>query len=107
MAEWPQSALEMQIEGILGCPYSGNCCRCTQRVLRRAANMKHHYLPQFLQRAWAGPDGKVTVFRIDLAEVDREVVLSRTTPEYTGFEHNLWSLSQDQILGMKRDAVEM
>lgn len=64
--------------------------------------MKHHYLPQFLQRAWAGANGKVTTFRLDLPQVQR----SELAPEYTGYEDDLWSLTEDQILGMKKDAVE-
>jgi hypothetical protein len=64
--------------------------------------MRHHFVPQFLQRAWRGADGRVTTFRLDLEQIS----ISRLAPKSTGYEDDLWSLSHDEILGMKKDAVE-
>lgn len=64
--------------------------------------LKQHYVPQFLQKAWAGANGKVTTFRLDLPHISS----SELAPEYTGYENDLWSLTKDEILGMKKDAVE-
>jgi len=66
--------------------------------------MKHHYVPVFLQRAWAGasPDRKVEVFRLDLDGIPS----SRRCPKYTGYEEDLWALSKDQVAGMSCQALE-
>jgi hypothetical protein len=64
--------------------------------------LKQHYVPQFLQKAWAGSNGKVTTFQLDLPHIPS----SELAPEYTGYENDPWSLTKDEILGMKKDAVE-
>jgi hypothetical protein len=66
--------------------------------------MDHHYVPQFLLRAWANTslDDKVEVFRLDLNDLPSR----RTGPKYTGFEPNLYALSMPMVAGMERQAVE-
>lgn len=66
--------------------------------------MRHHYVPEFLQKPWTenSPDGKLEVFRIDLPNIPS----SRHMPKFTGFEHNLFALSEDVIAGMDKQAIE-
>jgi hypothetical protein len=66
--------------------------------------MRHHYVPQFLLRAWADtmPDGKVEVFRLDLSHLPS----SRLRPRYTGFENDLYALTLPVVAGMEQQAVE-
>lgn len=66
--------------------------------------MKHHYVPQFLLRAWAEatPDKKIETFRLDL----KHVPSSRHAPEYTAYEKNLYALTLDVVAGMEQQAVE-
>ena len=66
--------------------------------------MKHHFVPQFLLRAWADTteDAKVEVFRLDLPHVHS----SRRKPEYTGYEDNLYTLTKPAVLGVEQQAVE-
>jgi Protein of unknown function (DUF4238) len=51
--------------------------------------IKHHYNPQFYLRQWAGSDGRL--FRYHRPH-DRTVV-SRLSPEHTGFEDRLYTLA--------------
>ena len=53
-----------------------------------SAPIRHHYLPVFYLARWAGDDGKVCRFHRPY----RDVVVSRLTPEHTGFEDRLCSL---------------
>jgi hypothetical protein len=66
--------------------------------------MRHHYVPEFLLRAWADtqPDGKVEVFRLDLPHVPS----NRHAPKYTGYEDNLYALTIPVVAGMEQQAVE-
>jgi hypothetical protein len=66
--------------------------------------MRHHYIPQFLLRAWADStaDQRVAAFRLDLPHLPSD----RHTPKYTAFEHDLYALTQAQVLGMEQHAVE-
>jgi hypothetical protein len=67
-------------------------------------NMRHHYIPQFLLRAWAEtmPDKKVETFRLDLPHLPS----SRHAPKHTGYEENLYALTMPVIAGMEQQAVE-
>jgi hypothetical protein len=59
--------------------------------------ISHHYSPQFYLRQWTGPDGRVARYH---RPHDR-VVVSRRSPEHTGFEDYLYSVegqSDPQIL---------
>lgn len=49
---------------------------------------KHHYLPAFYLRQWAGSDGKVTEF----AKPYRNIVAKPIMPERTGFQEGLYEL---------------
>ena len=51
--------------------------------------ISHHYIPQFYLRQWTGPDGRL--FRYHRPH-DR-VVVSKPTPEYTGFEDYLYTVN--------------
>ena len=53
--------------------------------------MRHHYVPEFLQKPWTEytQDGKIEVFRLDLPITP----LSRHKPKYTGFDHDLYALT--------------
>jgi hypothetical protein len=66
--------------------------------------MRHHYVPQFLLRAWAEtqPDKRIEVFRLDLPGLPS----SRHTPKYTAYEDNLYALTMPVVAGMKQQAVE-
>jgi hypothetical protein len=66
--------------------------------------MRHHYVPQFLLRAWAKtqPDKRVEVFRLDLPDLPS----SRHAPKYTAYEDNLYALTMSLVAGMEQQAVE-
>jgi hypothetical protein len=51
--------------------------------------MRHHYVPQFLLRAWAEtmPDKKVEIHRLDRPDLPS----SRHSPKYTAYEENLYA----------------
>jgi hypothetical protein len=68
------------------------------------AVMDHHFVPQFLLRAWAGktPDKKLQVFRLD----QRKLLTNRLAPQSTAFEPDLYALSVDQVRGMDKQAIE-
>lgn len=50
--------------------------------------MKHHFVPQFLLRRWAGAEGKVRVFEIKAGKL----VSDSRSPEYTGYEDDLYAV---------------
>ena len=66
--------------------------------------MKHHYIPQFLLSGWAElcSDGKLEVFRLDLTNL----CSYRRKPKYTGFDDNLYALSEEVVAGMEKQAIE-
>lgn len=63
--------------------------------------IKHHYLPQFFLRRWAGPDGKVTEYQ---RPHDR-VIMKRKFPSETGYEKELYSIPSETD-PIKRQALE-
>lgn len=67
--------------------------------------MRHHYIPQFLLRAWAEttPDKKVEIFRLDRPRVPS----SRRSPRHTAYEKNLYALTMPIVAGMEQQAVEI
>ena len=64
--------------------------------------MRHHYIPQFLLKAWAGADGKIEVFWID----PQHLRSSRLAPKSTAYEDNLNALTVSEVAGVKQQAVE-
>ena len=50
---------------------------------------KHHYVPEFLLKGWYRQDGRVAVY----SRKAGRVVIDWRTPEHTGFEGNLYSIS--------------
>jgi len=66
--------------------------------------MRHHYVPEFLQKPWAenSPDGKLMVFRLDIQGIPSKP----HTPKHTGFDHDLYALTQEKVAGMEKQAVE-
>lgn len=66
--------------------------------------MKHHYVPQFLLRAWSDktPDGKVETFRLDLPGIPS----TRHAPRHTAFENDLYALTREVVAGLEKHAVE-
>lgn len=66
--------------------------------------MRHHYIPEFLQKPWTKDtsDGRLEVFRLDISHLPS----SRHTPKYTGFDNNLYALTRDNVVGMDKQAVE-
>lgn len=51
---------------------------------------RHHYLPVFYLKQWAGADGKICRFsRPD----GRNVIAKRVSPEYTAFVENLYAIA--------------
>jgi len=66
--------------------------------------MRHHYVPEFLQKPWTGntTDGKLEVFRLDISHLPS----SRHTPKHTGFDDNLYALTKDIVAGMDKQAIE-
>lgn len=66
--------------------------------------MKHHYVPQFLLRAWSSgsSDGKVQDIRLDLEGFPS----SRRAPKFTGYKDDLYALSMPVVAGMEKQAIE-
>lgn len=66
--------------------------------------MRHHYVPQFLLRAWAEtqPDNRVETFRLDLPRLSS----SRHAPKHIAYEDNLYALTMPVAAGMEQQAVE-
>ena len=68
-------------------------------------NVKHHFIPQFLLKAWADTteDKRIEVFRLDLPHLPS----SRRAPGYTGYEDNLYTLTKPEVAGVAQQAVEI
>lgn len=66
--------------------------------------MRHHYVPEFLQKPWTenSPNGKLKVFRLDIQGIPSKP----HTPKHTGFDHDLYALTQEKVAGMEKQAVE-
>ena len=66
--------------------------------------MKHHFIPRFLLKAWADTtkDGKVEAFRLDL----KHLPSSRMSPKHTGYEDNLYALTESVVASVEQQAVE-
>lgn len=66
--------------------------------------MRHHYIPEFLQKPWAENthDGMLEVFRLDLDEL----ISNRHPTKSIGHEADLYALSKDVVAGMEKQAVE-
>jgi hypothetical protein len=63
--------------------------------------VKHHYVPQFLLKRWAGPAGKVQVIGVR----NGRVVAKARAPEYTGYENQLYAVVANAI-GLAEDVLE-
>lgn len=66
--------------------------------------MRHHFVPEFMQRPWVNEDGdkKLEIFRLDLHELRSD----RHAPKYAGVEKNLYALSRNIVAGMEKHANE-
>ena len=66
--------------------------------------MRHHFVPQFLLRAWSegASDGMFQEFRLDL----EGLITARRVPKATGFQDNLYALTKPEVAGMSQQAVE-
>ncbi len=66
--------------------------------------MRHHYVPQFLLKAWAETtsDKKIVSFRLDLPQMPS----SRLSPKSTAYEEDLYSLSQSIVGGVEKQEIE-
>ncbi|GAA0456563.1 MULTISPECIES: DUF4238 domain-containing protein [Sphingomonas] len=62
-----------------------------------ATPAKHHYVPEFYLREWAGADGKLE--RYTKPHVAK-IMVKRVFPSETGFEKHLYSSPDDKRLGM-------
>ena len=70
----------------------------------RKHDMRHHYVPKFLLKAWSSTtnDEKVEGFRTDLPNAPSK----RWAPKATGYEDNLYALSQPSVAGVNKQDVE-
>ena len=66
--------------------------------------MRHHHLPEFLLKAWAETtnDAKIEAFRLDIPGAPSK----RWAPKATGYEDDLYALSQPVVAGVKQQDVE-
>ena len=66
--------------------------------------MKHHHTPEFLLKAWAKTtvDEKIESFRLDLPGYPSK----RLAPKSTGFEHDLYALTQPHATDIDQQSVE-
>ena len=66
--------------------------------------MKHHYVPQFLLKAWtrATNDRKVEAFRLDLPNLPSK----RLSPRHTAYECDLYALTEPNVVGIEHQEVE-
>ena len=66
--------------------------------------MRHHYVPEFLLRAWGETtcDKKVEAFRLNLPNAPSK----RWSPKATGYEHNLYALTEPSVAGVSQQDVE-
>ena len=62
--------------------------------------MKHHFVPQFALRYWAEADGKVPYF----ARKGGHIVRDRLSPEYTGYEPDLYAFNE--VASDRRHIIE-
>jgi len=80
--------------GFCGHPYIRPCNAETEAVcpnmiwLRGAAqqSIRHHYVPQFYSRRWAGDDGKICEF----SRPHKKIHHQRVYPKQTGFQDRLY-----------------
>ena len=66
--------------------------------------MRHHFVPQFLLKAWAdtSSDEMVEAFRLDVPTLPSK----RWAPKATGHEHDLYALTTSSVAGIDKQAVE-
>jgi len=66
--------------------------------------MRHHFVPQFLLRAWTkgSVDGSIEDIRLDIGGLPS----SRRVPKSTGYKDDLYALSKPAVAGMKKQAIE-
>lgn len=64
--------------------------------------MRNHYVPQFLQRPWAGVDGALQVFRMKGGRFET----FRQVPKGNGYEEDMLSLTRETVAGMAKHAIE-
>lgn len=66
--------------------------------------MRHHFVPQFLLRAWGtkARGGRFAEFRIDLNNAPPRW----RSPKETGYKNDLWALSREEVAGMSKQAIE-
>lgn len=65
--------------------------------------MDQHYVPEFFIKQWAAADdGRVDIYNLQSPGNP----WSRRAPAYTGFEKDLYSLTQPIVAGMAKHAVE-
>ena len=66
--------------------------------------MRHHFVPQFLLRAWSEgtSDGMFQEFRLDLEGLPT----MRRVPKATAYQNNLYALTKPVVAGMSQQAVE-
>ena len=72
--------------------------------MRGPPEMRHHFVPQFLLRAWSegANDGTLQEFRIDLEGLPT----ARRVPKATGFRKDLYALTKLEVAGMSKQAIE-
>ena len=66
--------------------------------------MRHHFVPQFLLRAWSegANDGMFQEFRLDLEGLST----TRRVPKATAYQDNLYALTKPEVAGMSQQAIE-
>jgi hypothetical protein len=66
--------------------------------------MKQHYNPQFLLKSWTvnNIDGKLESFNLNVPKIPS----SRTAPKFTGYENDLFALSEESVYGMEKQFNE-
>ena len=66
--------------------------------------MRHHYVPEFLLKAWGSTsnDEKIEAFRIDILDAPSK----RWAPKATGYEDDLYALSQPAVAGINKQEIE-
>ena len=66
--------------------------------------MRHHFVPQFLLRAWSEGtgDGMIQEFRLDL----ESVLTRRRAPRATAFQNNLYAIDRQELDDKSRQMIE-
>lgn len=66
--------------------------------------MRHHYVPEFLLKAWAetSADEMIEAFRLDIPGFPSK----RHSPKGSGYETDLYALTRDQVGRFDKQAVE-